>query len=256
MPIVIIEGEKAAEEGLTLIDSETGLEINPSEVDNYLVILEGQYRFKAIKMLQKEDEKNGTSYASTNIYVMYAQNPKGQSFKKLISEPNSIAFIWDGKDYVTGAALCNPTNELLNFAKKMADMKSTKSNDDLPKSGYSISTISKYATFGSSLTKEKLATSMDEGTSCLPTANITRAEKILKVAIEVGFKHKYLSHKYFIDFITDESNAKSEDEIYEMIGSLKPAQVEAITKIKGDNYIVEIKKVVKGDELLDRELAA
>ena len=198
-----------------------------------------------IMELRKLDEKNNSSFAPNDIIAMYAQNPKGVNIKKLISELNRTSIVWDGKDYITGAALCNPNNELLQYAKELADMKSVKSSDNLPSNGYPVSTISKLVTFGTGLDKAKLATCMDDGTDSLPTANIERAKKILETATNVGFEHKYLAHKYFIDWIIDEQNIKSIDEVCKIVRTLTPAGVKTITQIKGENYLAEIRKVVR-----------
>lgn len=244
MPVIVVEGKAASDEGLVLVDFVTNEEVNSNEVTNYIVIIEGQHRFTAISMLQQEDIAKGTNYAPADIMVMYAQNPKGKSVKKLISELNRTSIVWDGKDYVTGAALCNPTNELLEFAKELVDLKSIKAGDKLPNAGYSISTISKLATFSSSLDKDKLAKCMDEGTDCLPSANIPRAMKILETARKVGFKDNYLSHKYFIDWIIDECNVKGFEEVMLLVDGLSYPVVEEIIKIKGDNSTAEIRKVI------------
>lgn len=132
-PIIIVDGKEAAKEGLTLLDYETGKEVPAEEVADYVVIIEGQHRYTSIMELRKLDEKDNTSYAPTDIMVMYALNNKNKTIKKLISELNKTSIIWDGKDYVTGAALCNPNSELLQFAKELTDMRSVKSNDGLPK---------------------------------------------------------------------------------------------------------------------------
>lgn len=244
MPVIVVEGKAVSDEGLVLVDFTTNEEVASNEVTNYIVIIEGQHRYTAITMLKQEDIAKGTNYAPADIMVMYALNPKGKSVKKLISELNRTSIIWDGKDYVTGAALCNPTNELLEFAKELVDLKSIKAGDKLPNAGYSISTISKLATFGSTLDKDKLAKCMDEGTECLPSANIPRAMKILKTAREVGFKDNYLSHKYFIDWIIDECNINSFDDVIKLIKDLPYSIVEEIIKIKGDNSTAEIRKVI------------
>lgn len=244
MPVIVVEGKAASDEGLVLVDCSTNEEIASNEVANYIVIIEGQHRYTAITMLQQEDIAKGTNYAPADIMVMYALNPKGKSVKKLISELNRTSIIWDGKDYVTGAALCNPTNELLEFAKELVDLKSIKAGDKLPNSGYPISSISKYLTFGSLLDKDKLAKCMDEGTECLPSANIPRAMKILETARKVGFKDNYLSHKYFIDWIIDECNVKGFEEVMLVVEGLAYPVVEEIIKIKGDNSTAEIRKVV------------
>lgn len=248
-PIIIVDGEEAAKEGLILVDCKTKNEVPANEVTNYVVDIEGQHRYTAIMELRRLDEKNSSSFAPTDIIAMYAQNPKGVTIKKLISELNRTSVVWDGKDYITGAALCNPNNELLQYAKELADMKSVKANDNLPTNGYPVSTISKLVTFGTGLDKAKLATCMDEGTDNLPTSNIERAKKILETATNVGFEHKYLAHKYFIDWFIDEQTNKGIEKVCEMITKLTPAEVKAITLIKGENYLAEIRKIVRRENV-------
>ena len=250
-PLVVVDGEDVVKEGLTLKDPVSGFPIDSSKANDYLVIIEGQHRYTSIMELRKLDEKDNTSYAPTDIMVMYALNNKNKTIKKLISELNKTSIIWDGKDYVTGAALCNPNSELLQFAKELTDMRSVKPNDGLPKTGYPVSTISKLVTFNTSLDKAKLAQSMEEGTECLPTANIERAKKILETARNIGFKHSYLSHKYFIDWFIDEQTGKGVNGVdgveivCQMINKLESADVERISKIKSDKYISEIRKIVE-----------
>jgi len=242
-PIIIVEGKETSEQGLTLIDCITGIEVSKNEVENYVVIIEGQHRFTAITELQNEDKEK----APIEIVVMYALNPKGDTtVKKLISELNRTSVVWIGSDYVTGAALCNQGNELLDFAKELADIVSTKNKDGLPTGGYPVSTISKLLTFTSALDKKKLVECMDKGTNDLPTANIERAKQILNAATSVGFTHSYLSHKYFIDWIIDESNKITIDDICKKIDDLKKPLVVAITKINTANYVSEIRKLVDG----------
>ena len=253
MPIVVVDGKDAAEEGLVLIDAETNEVVSNNEVENYLVIIEGQHRYTAIRALQKQDKSKGTNYAPEDIIMMYALNPKSKSNKKLISELNKTSIIWDGKDFITGAALCNPTNELLQYTKKLADMKSTSSKDDLPRNGYPLSTISKMITFGVNLDKAMMSKCMDCGTECLPIGNLSRARRIIDAAISVGFKHKYLAHRYFIDWIIDESNRLDEDGYCELILGLSPSKVQMISKIKGDNSTADIRMVVEGEEPLEEE---
>lgn len=244
VPIIIVDGKDAQDEGLILVDCETGIIVPESEVSNYVVDIEGQHRYAAIKMLQKEDEKNNTSYAPSDIMMMYAENPKKKSIKMLLSELNRTSVIWDGKDFITGAALCNPTNEFLRYAKELAEIKSTNSKDGLPNSGYPLSTISKLCTFSSALDKAKLAECMDKGIESLPTSNIERAKQIIAVARKVGFAHKFIAHKYLIDFIIDECNARSITEVCDLIEKLIPADVDKISKVKGDNYLSEIREIV------------
>lgn len=249
VPIIIINSEEAIAEGLTIVDCETGVEVPQSEAQNYVVIVEGQHRYKAIKELQDEDKKKFTHVAPEDVIVMYAQNGKSKSVKKLISELNRTSVNWDGKDYVTGAALCNPTNELLKYAKELADLRSEVRGDGLPTNGYPISTISKLTSFGPKLTIKALTESMEKGTDGLPTANIERAKRVIDSALRVGFDHKYLSHKYFIDWFIDEWQLEENliDVVCGKVQRLSKLQVDEILKIKSENYIFEIRRIINAE---------
>ncbi|MEA4937824.1 MAG: hypothetical protein VB102_14490 [Paludibacter sp.] len=245
VPLIILDGSVVVDKGLTIVDFETGNEIQADEAHNYIVIIEGQHRYAAIIELQEEDEKNKTSHAPDDVLVMYAQSEKGISVKKLISELNSTSVIWNGKDIVAGAAMCNPTDELLKYVKELTDLKSSSKDDNLPRSGYPLSTISKLVTFTPRLDKKVLSQSMDDGTEKLPTANIKRAKEILECALEVGFTHKYLSHRYFIDWFMDE--VQREDGSYHVVcdkvSKLSKQQVDEIMKIKSGEFVYEIRQI-------------
>ncbi|MPM43390.1 hypothetical protein SDC9_90063 [bioreactor metagenome] len=245
VPLIILDGSVVVDKGLTIVDFETGNEIQADEAHNYIVIIEGQHRYAAIIELQEEDEKNKTSHAPDDVLVMYAQSEKGISVKKLISELNSTSVIWNGKDIVAGAAMCNPTDELLKYVKELTDLKSSSKDDNLPRSGYLLSTISKLVTFTPRLDKKVLSQSMDDGTEKLPTANIKRAKEILECALEVGFTHKYLSHRYFIDWFMDE--VQREDGSYHVVcdkvSKLSKQQVDEIMKIKSGEFVYEIRQI-------------
>lgn len=255
VPLIILDGSVVVDKGLTIVDFETGNEIQADEAHNYIVIIEGQHRYAAIIELQEEDKKNKTNLAPDDVLVMYAQHGKYSSVKKLISELNSSSVIWDGKDIVAGATMCNPTNELLKYVKDLTDLKSSKKDDNLPKNGYPLSTISKLVTFSPRLDKKVLSQSMDDGTEKLPTANIKRAKEILECALEVGFTHKYLSHRYFIDWFMDE--VQSEDSSYEVVrdkvSQLTKHEVDEIIKIKSGEFVYDIRQIVNGANAVNQE---
>lgn len=240
MPIMVVDAIEAIEADLELIDCITGEEVKPEDTNNYLVVVEGQHRNAAIQELKKEDKLNSTSFAPEDVMVMYAQNPKRISIMKQISECNIVSTNWDGKDYVTGAYLCNPNSELLEFAKKLADTKASTSG-----TGYPLTTISKIVTFGSSLTKEILAKSMDEGIKVLPSGNVERGTRFVKVAKSVGFEDNFLKSRYLIEWFIDEANKETGLEAaFGKLNSLTPKQVEAIKKVKADSFMETIRKIV------------
>lgn len=240
MPIMVVEGVEAIEAGLELIDCITGEDVKPEDAGNYLVIVEGQHRNAAIQELKKEDELNGTSFAPEDVMVMYAQNPKGVSIMKQISECNIVSTIWDGKDYVTGAYQCNPNSELLAFAKDLSDTKASTSG-----AGYPLTTISKIVTFTPNLTKEVLAKSMDDGIESLPSGNVERGKLFIETAREVGFDDKFLKSRYLIEWFIDETNRKAGIKgAFEKLNGLTPEQVKAIKKVKADTFMETIRKIV------------
>lgn len=230
-PLVIVSGTKVINDNLTLIDAITGLDIPSSEADKYVAIVEGQHRFSAIRKLNEENSEK------IDIFFIYALNQE-LSTQKLLSEMNSQSINWDGQDYIRGAYLCNPTSELLEFAKELTD------NKNVP-SGYPISTISKITTFSDKLTKTTLAKSMDEGLEALPSADIERGRKYLSIARSVGFTDKYLAKRYLIEWANDEFTKLGEIYlVFNKLQSLNKKAVDEISKIKGENSLVEIRNII------------
>ena len=230
-PLVIVAGTKVINDNLTLVDAITGIDIPSTEASNYVAIVEGQHRFSAILKLNEENEKK------IEPLFIYALNLE-LSTQKLLSEMNSQSINWDGQDYIRGAYLCNPTSELLEFAKELAD------NKNVP-SGYPISTISKITTFGDKLTKTTLAKSMDEGLTALPSADVERGKKYLSIARSVGFSDKYLAKRYLIEWAVDEFTKLGDiNLVFSKLEALNSETVKKISKIKGDNSLAEIRNLI------------
>lgn len=233
-PLVIVDGTKVINDNLTLVDAITGMDIPSTEVGKYVAIVEGQHRFSAIRKLNEDNEENKEMI---DIFFIYALNQE-LSTQKLLSEMNSQSINWDGQDYIRGAYLCNPTSELLEFAKELTD------NPNVP-SGYPISTISKITTFGDKLTKTALAKSMDDGLTALPSADIERGRKYLSITRSIGFTDKYLAKRYLIEWANDEFTKLGDIElVFNKLNTLKPKVVEKISKIRGDNSLAEIRNLI------------
>lgn len=240
MPIMVVDAKLAIEEGLILVDAETNMEISKESANDYLVIIEGQHRNAAIKTLKELDKKNGSHFAPKDILIMYSQNPKGISIKKQISECNIVSVVWDGGDFVTGAALCNPTNELLQYAKELANLNLTSSGK-----GYSLSTISLILTFGNKLTKEVLAKSMEEGIGVLPSGDVERGKRFIKSARSVGFSDKFLKSRPLIEWFIDAQTEQGIEKAFELLESFTASDVAAISKTTTSNYLEIIRSILK-----------
>ena len=61
-PLVVVDGEDVVKEGLTLKDPVSGFPIDSSKANDYLVIIEGQHRYRAIMELREKDAKAKKNY--------------------------------------------------------------------------------------------------------------------------------------------------------------------------------------------------
>jgi len=241
--IIVVDGSDGIKQNLKLEDNEK----NPVlDATDYVIIIDGQHRFKAIQELIKLNKENKTDYKSSDIKCKMAYNPNDKTIIELISELNSVSTIWDNPDVVTGAALSNPNNEALIFAKELVDLKSRTKNDGLPTSGYPVATISKLITFGTTINKKLLYKSMRDVSALPKTINIDRAKNILSIARKVGFKDLYLSHRYFIDWVIEEFTITSNiDTVLSMISALSEDNIAKIIIINSTDATNEIRTIIK-----------
>ena len=248
MPIVIVPGEALLDEGVEISDFATGEDVSAEEMKNYVAIIEGQHRTKAVYQINEE-----AGSEVIDPVLMYALPSNISNVSKLMAAVNSEVFIWDGKDYVRGAYLKNNSNELLAFAHHLSNIKSTKGEDNKPKNGYSLSTISLYSCFNDNLDKTILARSMDEGCDILPSSDIERANKILERASRI-FNHKYLSKRYFIEWVIDEFTKRGSniDEVLSLLDKVTQSNADDLynTKLNGD--ITKIREIIyRANEIVE-----
>lgn len=132
VPIMVVEGKKAVDDGCSLV-SPDGKDID-NDAEKYLVIVDGQHRYSAALKLMKEekDEKNITD-DSIRFFLDYSD----RNTKELLAVTNIESYKWKAGDFAKGAVLYKPDDKVAKFA-----------NEYLEK-GISISTISIYL-FGQS----------------------------------------------------------------------------------------------------------
>ncbi len=241
MPLFIVPGEALIDEKVTIVDFVTGEDVPVEEMKNYVAIVEGQNRTKAVYQINEE-----AGEVIIDPYFMYALPSNISNVSKYMAVTNSDVIVWDGKDFVRGAYVQNSTNELLTFAYNLSNLKSGKGDDDKPAKGYSLATISKYCCFNDNLTKTILARSMNEGCDILPSSDIERAIKILDRASKT-FSHKYLSKRYFIEWVIDEFTRKGSDidKVLSLLDNVTQSHVEELynTRLNGD--ITKIREIIK-----------
>lgn len=134
VPIMVVGGKKAVDDGCSLVLPD-GKDI-ADDVEKYLVIVDGQHRYKAAMNLM-EKEKDNDKKTITDDSIRFFLDYSGRDTKELLAVTNIESVKWKAKDYAKGAVLYNPDDKVAKFA-----------NEYLEK-GISISTISIYL-FGQS----------------------------------------------------------------------------------------------------------
>lgn len=106
VPLMYVDGQKAVNDGCTLVHPITKEDIPDEEASKYVAIVEGQHRYTAAEETGLDEEK-------LFLYECYSN----ENTKEILSETNTITDPWSGADYANGAALFNPQNKLAKFTK-------------------------------------------------------------------------------------------------------------------------------------------
>lgn len=133
IPAIVVDGKKAVDEGLEIVDFEKGETI--TDPTNYLVIIEGNHRYKAYLELKK-DNTNEQKYEK-DFYVMYPLNDS-DSIDSMFKEMNISTNPWKSKDYLKEVA-------------RKTEYPLLKEIDELVKQGYSLPSASMWLTLGKPL---------------------------------------------------------------------------------------------------------
>lgn len=108
VPLMYVKGTKAVKDGCSLMTSD-GKPISSEEADKYIVIVDGQHRYSAAIEKSVSDEE-------IYLFESYAK----ATTKELLAEANVEVEKWKGEDYIAGATLAKPEDELLQFANSLS----------------------------------------------------------------------------------------------------------------------------------------
>lgn len=108
VPLMYVEGQKAVNDGCTLVHPITKEDIPDEEASKYVAIVEGQHRYTAAKETDLDEEM-------LFLYECYSN----KNTKEILSETNTITDPWSGADYANGAALFNPQMSWQNLQKNL-----------------------------------------------------------------------------------------------------------------------------------------
>ena len=264
MELVVVDGEDVVKDGLSLKDPVSGLPIDSSKANNYLVIIEGQHRYRAIMELREKDAKNKKKYedamkkwqdngsnekdkpeeftpkAPKQIMAKYPLNNE-ILIQTLISEMNNTSVKWEKGDFARQACAAYPNNEVLKFIVKYMDIqhqrtKKGEADDMLPNGGFKLTTLSKYLIYSADIKESVLAETCKYGEDTLtkyvgdePNKLVEKAEKIIKAGLDAGFTYRFLAKGFFIDWIIRKSNQGTN--YTKLLGMLKKVKKPAINSI-------------------------
>lgn len=214
IPLLYVSGEKAVNDGCKLVD-ENGMEItDPETIANTIAIVDGQHRYCAAIA-------NGFSHEALFLLEDYS----GANTKKLIAGANCDSFTWNTKDYVNGAVLMNPENEIAQFCKELVNR------------GFSSTTIGLILFFGSARLTQKDFGLLMEGKDIRKKdeCDLQRAYAYLEAA--KAFDDKYLSHHYLIDAVIRLSKEYGYRFVLPLVSNLTKEERERIKTAKSDNAV-------------------
>lgn len=224
---VVDFAQKAIDQGLEVIDFETGEKVPEDAICQTLVLLEGNHRYKAYRLLQAEDvEFDGKFYVTLPL-------TEDMKIAEMISEMNICICAWKGTDYVRGAIMSQPESvtKILNYMS------------ELERDGYSLPAISRYITGTDSIKKSTLQKFMDgEVPEMLKDtderlANIERCKKVLSAAQRFG---KIIKTRSFADWVNSKlvaidnlTGREVTERLVNFFSQLKDDEVSEIIAIKG-----------------------
>ena len=148
-------------EGYDIHDADTDKMVKKENYGDYIVVLDGQHRFKAAMRLAADKTKKFT----LDNLRWDKVDLDGHSFQDVLIEVNTRTQPWKGSDYISGCVLNNPQNEIALFAKEVTE------------NGASAKTVNKYIFFED---KFSWAAAMKDE-EALKKADLLRAKEIWKV---------------------------------------------------------------------------
>lgn len=222
VPLMYVKGTKAVQDECLLVDAKTGEPVEGNQVDSYIAIVDGQHRYTAAM-------EKGILPEFLILFEDYTE----ANTKDLLATANIDSFAWNSSNYIDGAVLFNPDNELAKFAKELSDLK------------YPITNIGKILCFASGkLGKKQFADIMAGKNVEIKGLNIERARKLLEVARN-KFDDDFISTRYFIDVVISLQGDEGVKPLFEAIRNLPQKTVDRILDAKSDEKSAILENALK-----------
>lgn len=223
VPLMYVKGTKAVEDGCSLMTSK-GEAIPSEEADKYIVIVDGQHRYTAAI-------ENGVSDEEIYLFESYAK----ASTKELLAEANVEVEKWKGEDYIAGATLAKPENELLQFA------------NSLSLRGFPISTISLILCWDKHKFTSKKLSKLMKGETVNIEYKLERANAFLDAMS--NFTDKFVAKNYAINVVIDLSSEMGYKPVCEALSKISRATIQRIEGMTGEENVKNFLKDAINKEL-------
>lgn len=189
VPAIIVDASTAIKDGLKVVDFTTGEEIKDG--NNYIVLLDANHRYSAhLRLLEENKKIEPEKQYEREFYFMYSLNPS-VSIEKTLAEINIATTPWKGADYVKGVKMMvGEELPTLDFVSELTCM------------GYSLDAASKWATFGSKISKAVLVRAINGNIDeVLRKSNTINRGRTLVEAARKSFSAEFLKSRTLIDWI-------------------------------------------------------
>lgn len=144
IPAVIVDANDAIDQGLEIVDFETGEAVPKDNASDYVVLVDANHRYQAHLELKKEDKEY-----TGEFYFIYPLNSE-VIIAKMLAVINIATNGWKGKDFGKGAKMmCKDQLPLLDAI------------NELTAKGYSLDAACKWLTFKCEVNKSVLADAMN-----------------------------------------------------------------------------------------------
>lgn len=220
-PLVYINGEEVMSNGdgtIHLANPITGDPIEDGDASNYVVIIDGQHRYKAALSIKLDKH---------NIILM--KDYSGIGAQNLIARINNETCPWVASEWAFGAHMFNPDNEIAAFASSLA------------KEGYKSTTIGLILYFRKGELGEKAFSGIMNGGNAKEGYDIERAKAFL-IAAREKFDEKFIMKRYLIKVVSELSMESGYQVVLTAIGKLTEDNVKEIIDSTSDDK----EKVIKG----------
>lgn len=176
MPMVYVKAEDTRLNGRKLKDAIDNTDVAEGNRASYIVVLDGQHRFTAAVKMEEE------GFDTSKLVWEELKLEDNMQIEDALIEINSVGQMWKGTDYISGLALRQPENEIVQFAKELSDF------------GVKAKTINKYLLF-----EDKFSWTKPDEDVIKKKADLDRAKKIWAVVKQ--FPDKVNKESIIIDYI-------------------------------------------------------